>query len=83
MQATTAVVVLIVALLAVATTLVGTIRWVWKEAGGQAIATQAIVRNTEATKELTDKFGLYVDKADGHLMDHEKRLTRLEARNNG
>lgn len=74
---------LIVSLITVAATLVGTVRWVWKQAGHQAVQTQAIVRNTEATKELTQKFGLYTDKADGHLLDHEKRLTRLEAKNSG
>ena len=83
MQSTTALVGLIVALISVAATLTGTIRWVWKQAGSQAIQTQALLRNTEATKELTQKFGLYVDKADGHLMDHEKRITRLKASNRG
>lgn len=77
---TTAVVTLLTSLLAVLALLVGTIRWVWKQASNQAVQTQAIVRNTEATKELTEKFGLYVDKADGHLLDHEKRITRLEDR---
>ena len=80
---TTVIVALIVSLLSVATTLVGTVRWVWRQAGNQAMQTQAILRNTDATKELTSKFGLYVDKADGNLLDHEKRLTRLEARNHG
>lgn len=80
METTTAVMVLIVALLSVAATLIGIIRWVWKQGGDQATQTQALVRNTEATKELTQKFGLYVDKADGHLLDHEKRITRLEDR---
>ena len=83
MTATAAIMTLIVALLSVVATLAATVRWVWRQAGHQAVQTQAIVGNTEATQQLTQKFGLYVDKADGHLLDHEKRLTRLEARNHG
>lgn len=69
-----------VSLLAVLTSLVTTIRWVWRQAQTQAIQTRATISNTEATQELTKKFGLYTDKADGHLLDHEKRITRLEDR---
>ena len=83
MTTTAAIVALIVSLLSVAATLLGTVRWVWRQAGNHSTQTQAIVRNTEATKELTQKFDLYVDKAGGNLLDHEKRLTRLEARNHG
>lgn len=67
-------------LIVVVGSLVGTIRWVWKQSQTQTLLTAATENNTSATRELTEKFGLYVDRANGSLLDHEKRLTAIETK---
>jgi hypothetical protein len=80
MTALQAVLAIIGSLVVVIGSLVGTIRWVWKQSQTQTLLTAATENNTKATTALTEKFGLYVDKANGSLLDHEKRLTAVETR---
>lgn len=76
----------IAAMLAVILTMVaflaGTIRWLWRQAQTGQKQADAVNLNTEATQELSKTFKVYVEKADGSLLDHEKRITRLEDQQN-
>jgi uncharacterized protein HemX len=84
------------ALLTMLAFLAGTIRWLWRQAQTQQKQVDATERNTkaaeklgelqsrntEATRELSGSFKLFTQKVDGDLLNHEKRITRLEDRMN-
>jgi len=70
---------IVVGVIATMAALTGFFGWLWKKAQRDSKQTAAIQQNTEATKGLSASFKTYTDKADGHLLDHEKRVTVLEA----
>lgn len=78
MSLTNAIVALLASILTMLALLAGVIRWLWRQAQGQQRQVDAVDRNTEATRELSESFKTYTEKADGHILDHEKRITRLE-----
>lgn len=79
MNTSVALATIVVGVLALSAACISFFRWVWKQAQNQTKQITAIQQNTEATKGLSASFKTYTDKADGHLMDHEKRLTAVES----
>jgi hypothetical protein len=72
----------IVALLAGIGTLVSMcglgIRWVFKEGASSEQLRQAVDQNTRATNDLSLNYKVFTLKIADQMVDHEKRLTRLE-----
>ena len=63
---------IIVGICTIAGMFVGFARWLGR-----------VDRNTEATDRLTASFEKFSDKTGSALLNHEKRITRLEAHDNG
>lgn len=71
---------LLVGILTALSILAAGVRWIYKQGVSSARMVNALNANTQANKELSDSFKVYTEKADGTLLDHEKRLTRVEER---
>lgn len=77
----------IVAVLTALTTLALGFRWIYRQGAASQRLVDSIDRltgrmdtNTTATKDLAESQQKMADKVDGTLLDHERRITRLEAR---
>lgn len=71
---------LLVGILTMLSILAAGIRWIYRQGVSSARMVNAVNANTKATTDLSDTFKVYTEKADGTLLDHEKRLTRVEER---
>lgn len=68
------------AIAAILAVIVTALRWIYRQGAGQQKLSSAVVANTEATGKLTAAYEKSSEKTDVMLLDHEKRITRLEDR---
>jgi uncharacterized protein HemX len=54
------------------------LRWIYRQGSANAEQVIATRQNTTATQELSKTLKAFTEKTDGTIMDHEKRITRLE-----
>jgi hypothetical protein len=69
---------LLIGVIAILSALVAITRWVYKQGSSSQKMVNAMDANTAATTELKDSFKLYTEKANGTLLDHERRLTEAQ-----
>jgi uncharacterized protein HemX len=74
-----AIIALLVGILTALGVLATGLRWIYKQGVSSQKMVNALDANTKANKEVSEAFKAYTAKADGTLLDHEKRLTRAEA----
>jgi uncharacterized protein HemX len=68
----------LVAILTVLGIIATCLRWIYKQGGANTEQTLATRANTAATDKLSKSLDKFVEKTDGTITDHEKRITRLE-----
>ena len=56
------------------------LRWIYRQGVSSAKLVTSIDANTEATAQLSVSFAAFSEKTGDSLLDHEKRLTRVEDR---
>jgi hypothetical protein len=56
------------------------VRWIYNQGASSQSLVNAVNENTTATGKLTAAYEKFTEKTDGTLLDHEKRITRLEGR---
>lgn len=59
--------------------LAGGLRWIYKQGVSSQTLINSVDENTVATEKLTKSFDRFTEKTNGTLLDHEKRITRIEA----
>jgi hypothetical protein len=69
---------LLVGILTVLTSLGVGLRWIYHQGAASEELKHAVQQNTGATEELTNSYKVFTIKIQDTMMDHEKRLTRLE-----
>lgn len=72
---------LLAGMLAALAVLASGLRWIYRQGMSSQVMVNALNDNTQANDKLSKAFLLYTEKADGALLDHEKRITTMEARN--
>jgi hypothetical protein len=75
-----ALVALLGVLLGVMATIAAGLRWVYKQGVSSARLVSAVTDNTTANDKLTHAYETFTEKTANTLLDHEKRITRMEAR---
>jgi hypothetical protein len=71
------------ALVAILTTLgfvASATRWIYRQGAASAKLIGAIEQNTTATAKLNASYEAFTVKVADSLLDHERRITRLESR---
>jgi hypothetical protein len=66
------------ALITVLTGLALGLRWIYRQGVSSSRLVSSIDQNTEATGKLSASFAAFSEKTGDSLLDHEKRLTRVE-----
>lgn len=59
------------------------LRWVYKQGAASARLVTAVNANTDATGKLTTAYERFTEKTADTLLDHEKRITRVEIAQQG
>jgi hypothetical protein len=70
---------LMVAILTVLGIVSAGLRWIYKQGVSSTNLVNAVTDNTEATDKLTHAYETFTEKTANTLLDHEKRITRMEA----
>jgi len=71
---------LLVAILTILGIVSAGLRWIYRQGVSSAKLVSAVTDNTEATDKLTHAYETFTEKTANTLLDHEKRITRIEAR---
>lgn len=70
----------LVAILTILAFVAASTRWIYRQGAASAKLVNAIEQNTTATAKLSGSYEAFSLKVADSLLDHERRLTRLEAR---
>jgi len=56
------------------------LRWIYRQGAASSKLVSAIEENTKATGKLSAAYDMFSAKTGDELLDHEKRITRVEDR---